>query len=158
MLKDVVIDTNILMHASDPRQKFQGACVAFLKGIESSEIKICVDEGFSVRESDNRSIIGSEYLRHIRYGSLSYAVIFNLATKRRIKVLSKSVPKDVKRKIERSINNRHDRVYVKITYNSLSKALISHDFDDISQKVRDDLKDSFSLSIVIADVGVELLR
>lgn len=45
MLADVVIDTNVLMHASDPRQDHQEACLEVIARMGRCSTLLCVDEG-----------------------------------------------------------------------------------------------------------------
>lgn len=66
MITDVVVDTNVWVHASNPgEQRFEAALEFLEKLLYSASILLCVDEGFSLDEASNRSLIGREYLDNI---------------------------------------------------------------------------------------------
>jgi len=66
MLVDIVLDTNVLMHAENSQEARCEQSGNLLQAPKICTTKLCVDEGFDLNESRNRSQIGSEYLKHLR--------------------------------------------------------------------------------------------
>ena len=87
MVSEIVVDTNIFVHANRPDQETSrlfSEALEFVLLLEQNSVCLCVDEGFSLAESENGSRIGYEYLEYIRYGSVSMEMINMLASKARI--------------------------------------------------------------------------
>jgi hypothetical protein len=129
-----------------------------LKVLLSGTTKICVDEGFAIEESRNRSHIGSEYIKHLRFGSPSYAVIVHLFSSSRIKICTKKVKQEISKKINQQVGSKPDRVYIRVACNSLDKLLVSHDFGDIPQTVRDRLNKQIRVTIVEAKQALDRIQ
>src|SRR4051794_30686563 len=96
-----------------------------------STTKLCVDEGFSLSQADNKSLIGYEFLDKLRAGSLGLAVITTLAGAERVKLLPRKVDQGAGRKIRQKVSNKRDRTFIQVTYNSADKTLASHDYYDM---------------------------
>ena len=127
MLPDVTIDANVLAHADDPRQTWQGACCALIERLLAAETKLCVDEGFDLDESKNRSRIAFEYLAHLRFGSPGYTFVHALASSGRLCEVSRGVAPGAARVVKILVHDRRDRLYVSVTLNSESLVLYSND-------------------------------
>jgi hypothetical protein len=108
-------------------------------------------------EAKNRSHIGSEYLKHLRYGTLALAVIATLAGSLRIKAVARGVPPNVSRRITQQGIRGVDRTFVQVAYNSQDKTLACHDFDDLPDTVRARLRDSIGVAILAADQALAIL-
>lgn len=154
---DLVLDTNILLHAANPIEARNADCVELLRLFWSNEIKICVDEGFSIEQSRNRSQIGSEYLARVIHGTLGYALILHLAQNQRISIASRKVAETTNRVINRHVRSKNDRIFIKVAHNSSSKTLVSHDFNDIPQQSREQIKRSIEVHIGEARTVLDLL-
>ncbi len=158
MLSDIVVDTNILMHADNFHEPRQNDARAFLLSLQKSETQLCVDEGFHIDEAKNRSIIGSEYLEHLDFGMLGFAVVAYLASSFRIRVVSRKVPSSISKKIRMRVGNTQDRVYVRVAFNSEDKTLASHDFKDLPQKTRNELSIKINVTILSAGEALPMLE
>lgn len=150
MLRDIVIDANVFLHAENEVEIRREACLQLISLLWKSQTSLCVDEGFSVVEASNRSQINAEYLTHLRFGTLGYALIAHLAQSSRVRSLPRKVPSNVANQINRQVTKGPDRVYVRVAYNSEERTLASHDFGDIPQAVRDRLNDSLGVEILAA--------
>jgi len=158
MLADIVLDTNILVHAHNPEELRHDDCIALVQQMTTCATHLCVDEGFDLNEANNRSVIGSEYIKHLGYGTVGHALITRLASSLRVKYVSPRVPPNVSREIMKQVRKGPDRTFVKIAFNSQDKTLASHDFNDISEGVRSRLRRSNGLQIVDAMGAVVALR
>jgi len=158
MLVDIVVDANVLMHADNPQELRYQNSRALLQALEgcTCTVRLCVDEGFSVDEADNRSHIGSEYLKHLRFGMLGFSVVTKLAGSLRVKQVPRGVPQNVSRQI-RQVPRGPDRTYVQVAFNSHDKTLASHDFTDIPATVRRRLRGAIGVSILDAAGSLALL-
>jgi predicted nucleic acid-binding protein len=149
-MNDVVIDTNVLKHASNPQEQLCSAARGLANRILDTAVKICVDEGFDVIPSKNRSLIGHEYLTHIRFGSFAYAFIVKLISDNRVRTLSKNVGTRASKIICQRVRKPADRVFIRIAVNSDEKVLVSHDFADFSQPKRDSFRQDLDVTIITA--------
>jgi len=136
MLNDIVIDTNVLLHAQNPNEKRFEDSSNFINKMLENKTSLCVDEGFSEDESINESIIGWEYFSNLQHGSLGMNLIIQLALQQRIKQLRKRAPERIVRKINQLIRNKKDRVFLNVTYSSNEKTLVSHDYKDFQKTKR----------------------
>jgi hypothetical protein len=129
----------------------------FLINLKDAATKLCVDEGFSFEEAKNKSHIGSEYLFHLRVGSLGYEIIVHLGRLQRIKIVPRAVPQAVAKTIKRQVGKGADRTYVRVAFNSDDKILASHDFGDLTEGVRTRLCEKIKVRVVGAkDAATEL--
>jgi hypothetical protein len=126
--------------------------------LRDCQTHLCVDEGFDLDESKNRSHIGGEYLRHLRFGMLGYEVVTHLAQSSRLRLIQRRVPERISKQIRSQIGIGPDRVYVRVAYNSQDRTLASHDFTDIPATVRQRMKISIGVSIVDAEQALTALR
>lgn len=157
MLADIVVDTNVLMHADNDAEPRQDEARAFLLSLLESATKLCVDEGFDIEESKNRSHIGSEYLQNLHNGMLGFAVIQHLASFARVSTVSRTVPTAIARKIRMHVRSSRDRVFVRVAFNADDRTLVSHDFTDIPQGARNALVATINVQVLSADEALPML-
>lgn len=158
MLADIVLDTNVLLHAHNPEEARHQASQELLIELRNGATHLCVDEGFDLDESKNRSQIGGEYLKHLRFGMLGLAVVAHLASSLRIRQLSRSVPQSVGKYIRQQGVPQADRIFLFVAYNSQSKTFTCHDFNDVPNTVRARLRDEIGLLILDAGESLAALR
>jgi|ERR1700682_1280304 len=150
MLRDLVLDTNVLVHASNPSVGYYGSSLLLLSLLQDSATAICVDEGYSPESALNTSVIGHEYGEHLNHGMVAFAVIAALAAGDRLKQVSRSVPVAVARKINQRVPKPHDRAFVRVAHNSEDRTLASHDFSDFRVRVRKELRNELGVHILTA--------
>ena len=158
MLVDIVLDTNVLMHADnsiEPRRQMSRDLLVALKDCETH---LCVDEGFDLDTSKNRSQIGSEYLKHLRYGMLGLAVVAHLAGSLRLRQVSRRAPQNVAKQIRMRVSKGVDRTFLLVAFNSNGKTLACHDFNDVSIRVRANLRAKIGVRVLAADEALVALR
>lgn len=158
MLVDIVLDTNVLVHADNPEEPRREMCCDLLCEMTRCATHLCVDEGFDVNEANNRSVIGSEYLKHLHFGMVGYELVRHLASSLRVKQVSRNVPQNVSRHILTQVPKGPDRTFLKVAFNAQSKTLACHDFNDVPDTVRARLKDRVGLHVVDAEAAVAALR
>jgi predicted nucleic acid-binding protein len=153
---DVTVDTNVLMHAADPREALREDAKTFLDRVKASDAKLCVDEGFSPIEANNRSQIGSEYLSKLPVGSIGHGLIAELAKFGRLAFISRSVPQGIASKINQAVKDKSDRVFARVAHNSTDKTLVSHDFAAFSKSTRKTSREEFKIRIIEASAAAAL--
>ncbi len=157
MIPDVVIDTNVLVHAGNPDQTYFEDAVNFLNKFMKKLTLICVDEGFDIDETKNKSLIGNEYLNHLRFGSFGYIVIFQLASRLRIKECSRNAVASKRKLINQMIRKPRDRTFLRVASNSDSEVLVSHDYEDFSVPKRRELRRKINVHILSAETAKSYL-
>ena len=158
MLNDIVVDTNVFVHASNPNVPFHATSLALLRVLGDATVVLCVDEGFDIVEAQNRSLIAGEYYGNLISGMVGFAIIATLASTGRLKQVPKRVPQAVAQKIRRLVpRNPRDRTFLRVSFNSHERILVSHDFDDFGPGVRTALKASVSVAVITAEDVIVLL-
>lgn len=160
MIADIVIDTNVFVHANNPDDaERQKQSLTFLEAMRASATCLCVDEGFDyLNEAQNRSRIASEYLQHVRAGMYGQYLLQLLAASGRIAIVAARVPKQVSRKIRQKIPNRGDCMFVRVAHNSQGRALVSHDESDFPKHIRKVLKEELGVACVKARAATSLVN
>jgi hypothetical protein len=128
-MRDIVLDTCTLVHANNSKSGYQED---------------------SIDERINNSYIGLEYIKHLTPGSLGYSLIQFAAINQRFEFVSNKVPNRIKNYIEQLIRNKKDRIFLRVTVNSIEKVLVSHDFTDYQKLKRKRIKRDIDVNIVEA--------
>ena len=76
-----------VVHASNPTHADHEPAKLLCTLLEATKTRICVDDGFNLDESQNRSIIGKEYLDHLKPGMVGLGLVSVLAQSMRISFL-----------------------------------------------------------------------
>jgi predicted nucleic acid-binding protein len=150
-MKDLVIDTNVLLHAQNPNERRCAAARTLLRKLLKSSTKLCIDDGFSIKPANNRSMIGGEYLDKLMHGSIGYAVLVELLRVSRVRQVPRRPGNKEAKKINQLIRTRRDRTFVGVTCNSDERVLVSHDFRDFQISKRRLLRKSLNVHIVEAE-------
>jgi len=156
MLEDLVVDTNVFVHASNPEVTYCGEARDLMTALETVATVLSVDEGFDMDPRRNRSLILGEYLENLHFGMLAFAFVSTLASAGRIKEVPRSVSSAVSRQVNRIIANRRDRTFLKVAINSQDHLLASHDFTDFSSRKRVKIEDIFDVRIKTAGEALNL--
>lgn len=152
MVDEVVVDTNVFLHAHNPEEPRFGAALAFCEQLAAAEhTAICVDEGFGWGEASNESLIGSEYLSHIPAISLAAALIGALLTQGRVHMVSQRLPQRERQIVNQLIRNKRDRTFVRVAWNCSDRLLVSHDYQDFGAGKRRKISKLLTVSIVGAE-------
>ncbi len=152
MIRDVVIDTNVLMHAQDSTcDKFNDANV-FLTALGASATVICVDAGFTWEEASNRSLIGQEYLAHLQHGSTAYSLVEEMARSGRVVEVDRKVGDYQRKQINQLIRSEkaRDKTFLRVAVNSHEQILVSHDYEDFQPAKRATIRARLGVSIIEA--------
>jgi hypothetical protein len=155
-MNDIVVDTNVLVHTNNMNTHYYKSSVETLMHIKRSNIKICVDDVFNIDESKNTTVIGHEYIKHIRNGTFAYAFLLEKIHSGNIVQIRKKEFGNVKRKLNRKVMNRemtnkYDIAFVIVAYGSNNKTLVSNDCDDFNEAIREYVLNEFSVSILDSD-------
>jgi len=151
VLSDLVVDTNVWVHAQNPQEaRFQDS-LNFLSALQSSEVLICLDRNFDPTGASNTSLIGTEYLQSIPPTGFSYSVLAYLLASSRVKSIDDAVGQAERKAIERIVpRNKKDRRFLRVAYNSDERHLVSHDFQDFDSKARSMAQRDLNVTIVEA--------
>jgi hypothetical protein len=150
MPRGVVIDTNVLEHASNPTEIRCNNSIELIDCFTNDiSLFIYMDEGYDPEEAKNKSQIGGEYMERLDPGMYGYTLLLLLVKNDRIKFVEKKVSPSVS-KIIRRIGKPVDRVFAKVAFNSSEKILISHDFTDFSNSLRVFLLKEINLKVIEA--------
>lgn len=147
---DLVLDTNVLVHASNDDEERQIDSVQLITYLLGSSELMCVDTGFDTNETLNKSYVGYEYLKHLKNGMLGYAFVVQMAQTKRICEVARQTTAHITRAINQCMSNNHDRVFIKVAINSNDKILITHDFTDFATSKRTHLKKTFGIDVLVA--------
>jgi hypothetical protein len=150
-LQDLTVDTNVLMHASNPEEQRFDDSIALLKKILGLATSIAIDEQFHTDLSKNRSLIGQEYMSKLVTGTLGYNFVVQLAQLGRVVVVPTTLNAQTSRKLNRLVSNRRDRTFIKVSMNSTDRTFVSHDFLDFPARVRKAVRKEFEVEMLDAE-------
>jgi hypothetical protein len=148
-MNDILIDTNILMHANNSHEKVQGDCIALLEYLLTSSELICIDKEINI----DRSMILHEYFDNLKTpGTLGRNFIEKILNQKRFKPISRHTEHRVTKIVNQHINrDKHvDKIFIKATYNSEDKTLVSHDYEDFQDAKRDFFRRYLNIHIIQA--------
>ena len=157
MLSDLVIDTNVLLHGSNPSEARFRDTTRFLIALLGSLAVLCIDQGFSTNLARNRSQIGAEYLTHLRAGTLGFTIVQQLASHGRIKEVSRIVGQREAKIIRLTVRDKTDRIFIRVTVNSVEQILVSHDFEHFDDGTSRTLWRGLGIRILDSAGGSSLL-
>lgn len=157
MLDDLVVDTNVFVHASNPGVTYCTEARNLMTALKEVLTVLRVDEGFDVDPARNRSLIGGEYLEHLHIGMLAFAFVSTLASTDRIKEVPRYVSPAVGRKVNRIIPKPRDRTFLKVAITSQDRFLASHDFKHFSSRKRVEIENIFDVRIKTAGESLNFL-
>jgi hypothetical protein len=148
MLADVVVDTNVFVHAENPGNAEYEASREFINLMLGATTLLCLDAGFDVDESRNASRIAGEYIAHLPPGALAHVLIQQCAANGRISILDPRVSPSINQTIERLVDDPSDWKFVRVAHKSQERVLVTHD-DDHLWPVVDEL--AAEVSVELAD-------
>jgi predicted nucleic acid-binding protein len=157
MLSDAVVDTNVFVHCQNQDVPCHAECMEFVLGLRESHVNLCVDEGFSMEQDKNKSLVGYEYLKHIRFGSVSYAVLIVILQQQRLRELPRRPTPAQSKLINQMIRNKHDRAFLGLAVNSTSRVLVSHDETDFQKPKRGAIKKKLCVKVLFSKEALLLL-
>ncbi len=150
MLNEIVVDTNVLAHCHNESEPRCVDALEFLEALLASEAALCADEGFSTTESDNRSLIGSEYLELLPFGSPGLNAVQFLASNDRLRFYPKRPSQAISRRVQQLLRNKKDRVFLGVAWHCESRILASHDFLDFSDEKRRTISSDLDIEVLTA--------
>ena len=157
MLTDLVVDTNVFVHADNPSEQRHGASVKLLDLLLESDTHLGIDEGFDLDPGRNRSLIGHEYLEKLTPMSAAFRLLAHLAQSGRMKFVSRSVDASTRRKINQMLRNKRDRTFLLVASKTDDRVLCSHDFQDFAKAKRKSVRTTIGVSIIEASDVVEAI-
>lgn len=151
-MTEIVIDTNVFVHAHNNAAPEHDDAKFLCSLIRGAETVLCVDDGFSLNETQNNSRIGREYLDHLRSGTIGFETVALLARTGRVRFVTSKIAASEARWLNQKIpHNPTDRIFVRVTYNTADRLFVSHDRHDFPDEVRESLRARWSLRVVGAD-------
>jgi hypothetical protein len=157
VLEDIVVDTNVLLHADDTRQPHQADASALLQHLLDGTTALCVDDGFDVDESRNKSLIGGEYFSRLNATHTATAVTAHLFATGRVELVSRTVSVPVKKVIEQCVRKKRDRTFLQVAHNSIEAVLCSQDFEDMQKAKRKHLRDKAGVEVLEVGAACSLV-
>jgi hypothetical protein len=141
MLDDVVVDTNVFVHAENPGEMLRyDESRAFIELMRQVETHLCLDD-------DDR--IAGEYANRVPPGALAGVLLRECADAGRITIRPLSVGPPVADAIERLVVDRTDHKFVRVAHNSVERVLVTHD-DEHVHCVAEELLDEVSVEVLYA--------
>lgn len=153
-MEDVVIDTNIVLHAENA--ELGERCTSsqeLFRALIRTQTRWCVDRGFDVRSERNSSRIFVEYLARTIPSMLGMQVFARLAATERV-VMVQQAARSVRDSIRKHVWDPTDRVFVQVASGTHEHILVSHD-GGFTAQCRRNLKSEVGVSIVEAIVACQ---
>lgn len=124
---DIVVDTNVLVHAANAANEHYDASVALLRAVIDSDTQLCFELGAAAVEAANRSRILSEYWEYVPSSSFPAIVLATLLQRGQWHCVVHQVPDGVRRCINQHVFDPTDRIFARVAHNSIEHVLVTHD-------------------------------
>lgn len=157
MITTIVLDTNVLMHMSNPESGYQGKALELADALQNSDVIIFIDHGYHEDPARNRSQIFGEYFEWVIPGSVGFAILAELAQSDRIKTASKQCDQNLRKWLVQKVYDKTDHVFVRVASNTLDRVLCSHDRKAFNEQKRKYCRLTFGITIEDADSAAQLL-
>jgi hypothetical protein len=149
MIKNVVVDANVLAHTQNPRETHHRDAVTFCEALDACSTELFVDTGQKIAQ---------EYLTNLSPGSVGFATLANLAAAGRLKEISDTVPRNDHQRIFKLVpGNARDRTYVRVAYNTSERVLTSNDLDDFDPRTRKGLLSAVGVTVLLCGQAISRL-
>ena len=142
MLDDLVLDTNVMLHAENPNEPRRQGSRDLLEGLLRCKTSLRIDEA-------RDSLIIGEYRQKLRPGMLATVVVAKLAAEKRVLPVEKPSRK-IKNFTLQTLRKPMDRVFLRVAAMSEDKVLVTHDFEDFQTKKRVDIKRKLGVRVLEA--------
>lgn len=149
-MDEVVIDTNVLVHASNGGDVHYQPSVAFLEDFVAGGAAMLIDEGYDEEPTKNESRIYREYHQFLKPGMYGFYVLAALGNFGRIVERPQYPDLITKAEISALVHDSGDRVFLGVSAGSSSRVLISHDQVDMPLSLRPRLKGKIGVCVVPA--------
>jgi hypothetical protein len=159
MLADLVVDTNVLVHAHNTEHAYCEDAKALVESLlaEANTTLLRVDAGFDPVEAQNRSRIIGEYLQKLVPGMAGHHMVQTLAAEGRVAPVPACKDSKLRGAVRALVKDSFDRVFLLTALASKEKTLVSHDDEAFSDSVRDDCKEMWNASVCDAPDVVAIL-
>lgn len=150
MLIDLVVDTNVFVHADNPSEKRHAASVSLLDALFEGSTCLGVDEGFDLDPAANESLMGQEYLERLTPLSAGFRVLAHLAQSGRTKFVPRKFDAATRDQVKQLVRNKRDRTFLLVSTEMDDRVFCSHDFKDFQKRKRREIKSKLHVSILEA--------
>ena len=148
MLVDLVVDTNVLMHASNPASGRQEQSGNLLERLYESTTTINVDTTGRILQ---------EYLDYLVPGSAGSAFVAAMVRRGQLVRVESTPPQQDRKWIAKTISDSGDRAFLRTAVVSVEKLLTSHDFEDFPDRIRRKIRERLDVELLTADVTSPLV-
>jgi hypothetical protein len=150
MLADLVVDTNVFVHADNPSEKRHRAAATLLGQLVEGDTHLGIDEGFDLDPSTNASLMAHEYLEHLTPLSAGFRVLAYLAQSGRAKIVPRKFSAVHRDHAKQLLRNKRDRTFLLVSTEMDERILCSHDFKDFQKTKRKTIKAKLGVSVLEA--------
>lgn len=150
---DVVVDTNVLAHADDPKKATSQASQQLLLFIKESELKWVLDDQGKKAPNPETSLLHAEYRNTIVEMGFSATVFAFLLRTNRV-IFAPRPGEQVRKAIRKLVPaNKGDQAVLGAAVGSTDGVLVSNDFGDFTAAVRTSVLKELSVTVVDCECG-----
>lgn len=133
---DIVVDTNVLVHASNGSGDAAEQSLQVVNWLRSSRVSIVLDDTGKSKPDPDTSVLYSEYRKHLAPPTLGWIVVAHLMRTGRATFV-KRPNQATKKTIEKILpRNKQDRAVLGAAHGSVDKHLLTNDRDDFDPAAR----------------------
>jgi hypothetical protein len=158
VLRDVVIDTNVFVHATNRENFAFASSIALMEELRVVSTALCVDAPSLERARGDLGAIMNEYRSNLTFGMLGFAVLGHLASNERLRFIDTDVAQQDRRDVWTLLDGRVDRVFALVAIKSEERELVTHDDTDFDEVVCEALLTRWGVSVTNAAGALGLLK
>jgi predicted nucleic acid-binding protein len=157
--RDIVIDTNVFMHAGNPHVEYFDGARAFLEALQNANTLLCIDmPRADSTPSKSSSLIWDEYERKMKATTYGMVVLAKLASSKRVAWVSRDVGAAISKQIQALVpKNTRDKTFIRVAYHSSEKLFMSNDSKDFGPGIRKAIRKALSVHVAYSDISFATL-
>lgn len=155
---DVVIDTNVLSHASNTTHPYHQSALEIIKWLQSSSSVLWVlDDQGKMAPKIETSLLASEYFATLPPQSLPLTVLARYLSFGRVSFAKRPSQADQKKLQKIVPRNKCDRAVLGAAVGSQDKVLLSNDEKDFHASAREESNKCWSVSVLLSSEAVPVV-
>ena len=148
----IVIDTNVILHADNPVSGYQSDSKNFLdRFLTKGCYRLALDRSPPLGRQHNESQILQEYSEHVTYvSSFGHYFLIEVLKRSWFDVVGRTNDRREKKIIIQEVSDKVDRIFLRVTCMTNSRKLVTHDFDDFPMQKRERLAEALQVRFLTA--------
>jgi len=152
LIEQIVVDTNVILHADNPVSGYQSDSMCFLdRFLKDGCYRLALDRTPPLGRQHNESQILQEYLEHVTYdSSFGFYFLIKVLERSWFDIVGRTNYRREVKIIIQEVSNKVDRIFLRVTCMANSRKFVTHDFSDFPMQKRKRLAKTLQVRLLTA--------